>query len=117
LRPRENHFRFPTHLPGEKQGHLAGLSLLSLSNLCGKSGSRGLSHSPVPDEFDRHIAHVSADDAALPWDRLGHWAQDEGDWALCAHVKTIFTRSPTSRIIRNSPSVSQLSNQNDSKRA
>lgn len=33
------------------------------------------------DEFDRHIAHVSADDAALPWDRLGHWAQDEGNWA------------------------------------
>lgn len=33
------------------------------------------------DEFDRHIAHVSADDAALPWDRLGHWAQDEEDWA------------------------------------
>lgn len=32
------------------------------------------------DEFDRHIAHVSADDAALPWDRLGHWAQDEGNW-------------------------------------
>ena len=33
------------------------------------------------DEFDRHVAHVDADDAALPWDRLGHWAQDEGDWA------------------------------------
>jgi tetratricopeptide (TPR) repeat protein len=33
------------------------------------------------DEFDCHIAHVSADDATLPWDRLGHWAQDEGDWA------------------------------------
>jgi tetratricopeptide (TPR) repeat protein len=33
------------------------------------------------DEFDRHIAHVGADDAALPWDRMGHWAQDEGDWA------------------------------------
>lgn len=32
------------------------------------------------DEFDRHIAHVSANDAALPWDRLGHWAQDEEDW-------------------------------------
>jgi tetratricopeptide (TPR) repeat protein len=33
------------------------------------------------DEFDRHITHVRADDAALPWDRLGHWAQDEEDWA------------------------------------
>ncbi|SPJ25375.1 tetratricopeptide repeat protein [Palleronia abyssalis] len=30
--------------------------------------------------FDDHIAIVDAEDAALPWDRLGHWAQDEGDW-------------------------------------
>lgn len=33
------------------------------------------------DEFDRHIEHISAGDAALPWDRLGHWAQENGDWA------------------------------------
>lgn len=31
-------------------------------------------------EFDRHIAHVAPDHAALPWDRLGHWAQDEDNW-------------------------------------
>ncbi|MEM7746907.1 MAG: tetratricopeptide repeat protein [Pseudomonadota bacterium] len=30
--------------------------------------------------FDKHIAIVDAEDAALPWDRLGHWAQDEGNW-------------------------------------
>ena len=30
--------------------------------------------------FNRHIVHIDPDDAALPWDRLGHWAQDEGDW-------------------------------------
>ena len=30
--------------------------------------------------FDEHIAIVDAEDAALPWDRLGHWAQDEGNW-------------------------------------
>ena len=30
--------------------------------------------------FGHHIALVDADDAALPWDRLGHWAQDEGNW-------------------------------------
>ncbi|MCA2009987.1 tetratricopeptide repeat protein [Cereibacter sphaeroides] len=30
--------------------------------------------------FEQHIAHVDAEDAALPWDRLGHWAQDEGNW-------------------------------------
>lgn len=31
-------------------------------------------------EFIRHIAHVTPEHAALPWDRLGHWAQDEGNW-------------------------------------
>jgi tetratricopeptide (TPR) repeat protein len=41
----------------------------------------GKSYAEFRDEFDRHIAHVDADDAALPWDRLGHWAQDERDWA------------------------------------
>lgn len=30
--------------------------------------------------FGQHIALVDAEDAALPWDRLGHWAQDEGNW-------------------------------------
>ena len=30
--------------------------------------------------FDQYIVHVDAEDAALPWDRLGHWAQDQGDW-------------------------------------
>jgi tetratricopeptide (TPR) repeat protein len=40
----------------------------------------GKSYSEFRDEFDRHIVYVDAEDAALPWDRLGHWAQDEGDW-------------------------------------
>jgi tetratricopeptide (TPR) repeat protein len=31
-------------------------------------------------EFDHHIAHVEPQVAALAWDRLGHWAQSEGDW-------------------------------------
>jgi len=30
--------------------------------------------------FDEHIAIVDAEDTALIWDRLGHWAQDEGNW-------------------------------------
>jgi len=29
-------------------------------------------------EFETHIAHVDPSEAALPWDRLGHWAQDIG---------------------------------------
>ena len=41
----------------------------------------GKSYAEFRDEFDRQGAHIDADDAALPWDRLGHWAQDEGDWA------------------------------------
>ena len=32
-------------------------------------------------EFDSQINYLDADDAALVWDRLGHWAQDEGNWA------------------------------------
>ena len=31
-------------------------------------------------EFDRHINHLDTVDAAFGWDRLGHWAQDEGNW-------------------------------------
>ncbi|WP_260008899.1 DUF4365 domain-containing protein [Leisingera sp. M527] len=30
--------------------------------------------------FEQHIAQVDAEDAALSWDRLGHWAQDEENW-------------------------------------
>ncbi|MDI2078385.1 hypothetical protein QJT78_52155, partial [Bradyrhizobium sp. Mp27] len=38
-------------------------------------------HSSFREEFDRHIGHVNSENAALPWDRLGHWAQDDEDWA------------------------------------
>lgn len=31
-------------------------------------------------EFDESIARVEPEQAALAWDRLGHWAQDEGKW-------------------------------------
>jgi tetratricopeptide (TPR) repeat protein len=48
--------------------------------LRGQGYDLGKTYAEFRDEFDRHIAHVSADDAALPWDRLGHWAQDEEDW-------------------------------------
>ena len=40
----------------------------------------GKNYAEFRDEFNCHIVDVDADDAALPWDRLGHWAQDEGDW-------------------------------------
>ncbi len=33
-------------------------------------------------EFDRQIEHIDdKDEVAFLWDRLGHWAQDEADWA------------------------------------
>lgn len=39
-------------------------------------------YAEVRDEFDRQIEHVAdKDEAAFLWDRLGHWAQDEADWA------------------------------------
>jgi tetratricopeptide (TPR) repeat protein len=41
----------------------------------------GRSYAEFRDEFDGHITHVDTKDVALPWDRLGHWAQDEGHWA------------------------------------
>jgi tetratricopeptide (TPR) repeat protein len=41
----------------------------------------GKSYSEFREEFDRHIAPIDADNAALPWDRLGHWAQENEDWA------------------------------------
>lgn len=41
----------------------------------------GRSYAEFRQVFDCHIGHVDPDEAALPWDRLGHWAQDDGDWA------------------------------------
>jgi len=38
------------------------------------------SYAAFRSEFDQHIRQVDAADAALLWDRLGHWAQDEEHW-------------------------------------
>ncbi len=54
--------------------------LLSTFYLRGQGEEVGQTYSEFRDEFDRHIVHLEASDAALPWDRLGHWAQDEEDW-------------------------------------
>ncbi|WP_298373613.1 DUF4365 domain-containing protein [Azospirillum sp.] len=40
----------------------------------------GTSYTEFQNVFNLHIAHIDKDHAALPWDRLGHWAQDEGNW-------------------------------------
>jgi tetratricopeptide (TPR) repeat protein len=54
--------------------------LMSAFYLRGKGYDLGKSYAEFREEFDRHISHVDAGDAALPWDRLGHWAQEEEDW-------------------------------------
>ncbi len=46
----------------------------------GQGQGVGRSYTEFREEFDRHIARIDGDQAALPWDRLGHWAEDEGDW-------------------------------------
>ena len=55
--------------------------LMTTFYLRGKGEDVGKSYSEFHEEFDHHIAHIDAEDAALPWDRLGHWAQKDGNWA------------------------------------
>lgn len=62
--------------------HSAGRRELLLTTLFLRAGGHdvGRTFAEFLPEFDRHIAHVDVEDSALPWDRLGHWAQDEGNW-------------------------------------
>ncbi len=42
----------------------------------------GRTYAEFRDEFHRQIEYIdSKDESAFLWDRLGHWAQDERDWA------------------------------------
>jgi tetratricopeptide (TPR) repeat protein len=66
---------YPDHSPARRE------FLMSAFYLRGQGHDLGQTYVEFRPEFDRHITHVDADDAALPWDRLGHWAQDDGDWA------------------------------------
>lgn len=54
--------------------------LMTTFYLRGRGENIGKSYSEFREEFDRHIAHIDPENAALPWDRLGHWAQDDEDW-------------------------------------
>jgi len=64
----------PRHSEGRRE------LLLTVLYLRNAGKDVGMSYTEFRGEFDCHIAHLDADGAALPWDRLGHWAQDEGDW-------------------------------------
>lgn len=55
--------------------------LMATFYLRGKGEDVAKSYAEFREEFDCHITYVDPDNAALPWDRLGHWAQDEEDWA------------------------------------
>ena len=55
--------------------------LLSNFYLRSKGEDIGKTYAEFRAEFDSQINYLDADDAALGWDRLGHWAQDEGNWA------------------------------------
>jgi len=55
--------------------------LMTTFYLRGRGENVAKTYSEFREEFDRHIAHIDADNAALPWDRMGHWAQDDEDWA------------------------------------
>ncbi|MEX3917962.1 tetratricopeptide repeat protein [Paraburkholderia sp. BR10872] len=55
--------------------------LMTTFYLRGKGENVGKTYGEFCEEFDRHIAQIDADNAALPWDRLGHWAQEDDDWA------------------------------------
>ena len=45
-----------------------------------KGENDGRTYAEFSKDFDSQVNGLGADDAALAWDRLGHWAQDEGNW-------------------------------------
>lgn len=54
--------------------------LMAMFYLRGKGENVGKTYNEFREEFDTHITHIDPKNAALPWDRLGHWAQDSDDW-------------------------------------
>jgi tetratricopeptide (TPR) repeat protein len=54
--------------------------LMSAFYLRGQGHDIGRTYAAFKEEFDLQIAHVDDGVAALPWDRLGHWAQEDEDW-------------------------------------
>ena len=54
--------------------------LMATFYLRGKGRDIGRTYAEFRRDFDRHMLHINHSDAALLWDRLGHWAQDQDDW-------------------------------------
>ena len=54
--------------------------LMSAFYLRGQGYDLGMTYAAFKEEFELQIANVEEGDAALPWDRLGHWAQQDENW-------------------------------------
>lgn len=59
--------------------------LMTTFYLRGQGENVATNYNKFREIFDRHIIHIGLEHAALPWDRLGHWAQDEDDWIEAEH--------------------------------
>ena len=59
--------------------------LLANFFLRSKGEDIGKTYAEFSREFDSQVNDFGGDDAALAWDGLGHWAQDEGNWAQAEH--------------------------------
>lgn len=54
--------------------------LMTTFYLRGQGAHVATNYGEFREIFDQNVDHIDLDHAALPWDRLGHWAQDEDDW-------------------------------------
>lgn len=54
--------------------------LLNTLYLRSEGQGADLTYRAFRTEFDEGIQHVQGEAAAYLWDRLGHWAQEEGNW-------------------------------------
>jgi len=70
--------RYVQALPDHSQGWWE--LLMSAFYLRRQWHGLGRTYAEFKEEFDLQIAHVDDGDAALPWDRLGHWAQEDDNW-------------------------------------
>ena len=55
--------------------------LLTKFYLRSKGENIGKTYAEFLPEFDSQISYLEGEDTAFAWDRLGHWAQDEENWA------------------------------------
>ena len=70
------------HLRAHPEVTVARRELLLANSFLGSKGENiGRPYTEFSTYFESQVDDLGADDAALAWDGLGHWAQDEGNWA------------------------------------